>query len=149
MPELPNLTLPSPPHWWVSHGGKMEVKRRSNLRLLLKSSTSELELSRDDGSGTFTVFYRLHHGSGSTEHQINGLHETEVKEMFALENGGRSDYQIFAPLTTYADAALPGAYCRQAGYLNIPHPGAGKQGDPNLSVHITEEIRTAVQDFLG
>jgi len=43
-----------------------------------------------------------------------------------------------------ADAGKIGLYLRKGDYLNIPGPGTGELGDPNLSLVLTSEIKESV-----
>lgn len=47
-----------------------------------------------------------------------------------------------------ADSAEQGKYIRFKGFLNIPCPGTGHDGDPNVSIHLDEEIKDAVRQLL-
>lgn len=48
-----------------------------------------------------------------------------------------------------AHVAEQGKYIRWGVYLNIPCPGTGNDGDPNVSIHLDDEIRNAVQQLLA
>ena len=47
-----------------------------------------------------------------------------------------------------AHSAEQGLYIRWGNFLNIPCPGTGMDGDPNVSIFITDEIRDAVSNLL-
>jgi len=47
------------------------------------------------------------------------------------------------------DAADQGFFIRSGDYLNIPGPGTGHDGDPNISIEIDADIRRAVRQALG
>ena len=46
-------------------------------------------------------------------------------------------------------AAVQGRFIMQGPYLNIPGPGTGNDGDPNISIETDPEIRNAVTMLLG
>jgi len=48
-----------------------------------------------------------------------------------------------------ADSAAQGRYIRWKNFLNIPCPGTGHDGDPNVSIHFDEEIQDAVRQLLA
>lgn len=48
-----------------------------------------------------------------------------------------------------ADSAVQGAYIRKGNYLNIPGPGTGHDGDPNISILLDDQIRNAVRRLIG
>ena len=41
-------------------------------------------------------------------------------------------------------AAAPGKFLRYERWLNIPCPGTGADGDPNLSIEVSQEITAAI-----
>ena len=47
-----------------------------------------------------------------------------------------------------ASSAEQGKYIRRGDFLNIPCPGTGHDGDPNISIEIDDEIREAVRQLL-
>jgi hypothetical protein len=47
-----------------------------------------------------------------------------------------------------AEVAKQGTFIRWKEYLNIPCPGTGQDGDPNVSVFVDEEIKAAVCELL-
>jgi hypothetical protein len=47
-----------------------------------------------------------------------------------------------------ADSAEQGKYIRWENFLNIPCPGTGHDGDPNISIYLDEEIQDAVRQLL-
>lgn len=46
------------------------------------------------------------------------------------------------------DCASQANYIRYKDYLNIPCPGTGHDGDPNISIMLDKDIRDAVRDML-
>lgn len=42
----------------------------------------------------------------------------------------------------------PGKFLRADEYLNIPGPGTGCNGDPNISIEIDDRMRDAVRNFI-
>jgi hypothetical protein len=47
-----------------------------------------------------------------------------------------------------AESASQGRYIRWKRYLNIPCPGTGLDGDPNISIWLSEPIKNAVKELL-
>ena len=47
-----------------------------------------------------------------------------------------------------ADSASQGKFIRWRNFLNIPCPGTGHDGDPNVSIHFDEDIQSAVRELL-
>jgi hypothetical protein len=46
------------------------------------------------------------------------------------------------------DSAAQGFYIRWRNCLNIPCPGTGHDGDPNISVTLSDDIKEAVRQLL-
>ncbi|HEY0010946.1 MAG TPA: hypothetical protein VGB97_03495 [Candidatus Paceibacterota bacterium] len=149
MTDLPLIAaLTTPPPWWNGHDLTWTAIRRGTT-LKLTAEGRVLEISAIGRSGSFRLCYTIEHGNGTTAHQISGLPAVRIEKMFALRRGSPSDWRIFPGIGIVADAGERGEFCRTKGYLNIPHPGIGHPGDPNLSLLITEDIRKAVEDFLA
>ncbi len=46
------------------------------------------------------------------------------------------------------NSAVQSKFIRWGNFLNIPCPGTGHDGDPNVSIYVTDEIREAVRKLL-
>ncbi|HUX36048.1 MAG TPA: hypothetical protein VMV71_03385 [Candidatus Paceibacterota bacterium] len=74
--------------------------------------------------------------------------DQELAAAFGLiEDEGKSGYWMRHRYLL--SSAEEGKYGRSGSYLNIPSPGTGHDGDPNISVYVTEEIRKAIAAILG
>lgn len=47
------------------------------------------------------------------------------------------------------DVACQFLFIRWQDYLNIPGPGTGHDGDPNISIKLTDEIKEAIRALLA
>jgi hypothetical protein len=47
------------------------------------------------------------------------------------------------------DRKQRGLFIGKGPYLNIPGPGTGEDGDPNISVFVTEEVKEAIKQLLN
>ena len=47
------------------------------------------------------------------------------------------------------DRKVQGLFIGRGPYLNFPGPGTGEDGDPNISVFVTEEIQDAVRKLVA
>lgn len=59
------------------------------------------------------------------------------------DRGGQQLIKLYG-----GSAAIPGNYLRYRNFLNIPGPGTGYDGDPNISIAIDEIIRNAVRQLI-
>lgn len=61
---------------------------------------------------------------------------------------------LYVRMTAYlrktygAEFADQGKYIRLGSFLNIPCPGSGRDGDPNISIFLYEELSEAVRKLL-
>jgi hypothetical protein len=93
----------------------------------------------------YWVYWFLVHSTGQIEGNIK-MSRAEVRVAFGL--AAQTEDRTFAKKFN-ADAASPGRFIRRGSYLNLPMPGTGVDGDPNISVYISPEIRLAIQALLA
>lgn len=138
------------PKWWHHHGYKMKV--------------TELDLEHGvltlDGSAAHLRIWRRHRINKEWYvewHVVHSVHTQEVKGhvlatsqtlriAFGLSSGGKGDVELNRSFG--ADVLLPGLFIRKGNFLNIPCPGSGLDGDPNISIHLDDEIRNAVKKLV-
>lgn len=132
------------PVWWHHHGTKVNEISKKGGDLIIKGSAATLKIS---------MFGNLWQVSWKVIFSFNsGVEGTVVMTSAELENA----FDI-APSPTYfgkhiidrfgADTAKQGKYIRWKKFLNIPGPGTDLDGDPNISILVTDEIKKAVQEL--
>ena len=76
------------------------------------------------------------------------FNDDDLAAAFGLsESSGRFGDWLIAQFG--AEVANQGKYIRWKNFLNIPCPGTGNDGDPNVSIHLDDKIQNAVQQLLG
>ena len=143
------------PIWCHHHGSKMQVEQldRENRVLVISGSAAKVTIRKassvyPDAEGWFVdwevVQYKPY------EEGVRGrswFDDDDLTAAFGLseKSGVFGDWLIerFG-----ADCASQGKYIRWRSFLNIPCPGTGHDGDPNVSIHLDEEIRNAVRQLL-
>jgi hypothetical protein len=76
------------------------------------------------------------------------FNDDDLEAAFGLsENSGKFGDWLIKQFG--ADVANQGKYIRWKKFLNIPCPGTGNDGDPNVSIHLDEEIQDTVRELLG
>ena len=144
------------PAWWHHHGIKMKIveMRQPERFLVIAGSAAEVTIEPawqplTDGEGWVVSWKITHHVAyNETTHGRRHFDNDELGAAFGLNQ--KSDYSERWILDQYgADSAEQGKYIRWKDFLNIPCPGTGHDGDPNISIEITEEIRTAVRTLIG
>lgn len=124
------------PTWWHPSGAKLRVEPHSSwppISLVLKSDSAGLIIEKAwDWHKAWHFIWVITHSLA--EHSDGNIWMTieQLDEAF-----GDSAF-----------STAEGLFIRQGPYLNIPGPGTGKDGDPNISILVTKEIRRAVQRLL-
>ncbi len=138
------------PYWWSSKGFKFSVKSFSkrSKKLILACSAGKIVISKSkDMEDYWNLSWEIVFCAGS---KVNGnlFFRTEVlKAAFCLTNK-TYEYSDDLIKTFGGESAYQGHYIRWKNFLNIPCPGTGYQGDPNISIYVDEEIKKAVNELL-
>lgn len=149
--KKPTKTHDVVPAWWHPNGAKMrplsDLQHRS-LQVVSNSATLTIspdEESRDRDQWLITWEIRRRSLYGITA-RIKTSTES-LRRAFGLKEGTAESGRKF--LRPYgADSAEEGRYIRAGNYLNIPHPGTGRDGDPNISILLDEDIQELLRQLL-
>ena len=138
------------PTWWNTHGFQMGVRELDTKRhkLVIKGTAASLTISPSE-YGNWYLDWEIKH---SIETQVNGriqLDKEGIEAAFRLSNSKGRWGGVDLAKRFGADSAEYGHYIRKEEYLNIPGPGIGFIGDPNISIHLDEDVKGAVADLLG
>lgn len=137
------------PEWWNTHGTKMYFRpeESTNHRIVIRGSAARLRI-RPSHADKWNVEWEVIH---AIDEKVNGnvvMDEDDLKSAFGLED--TSHWTGSWVLNRFkGTCARQGSYIRYQNYLNIPGPGTGHDGDPNVSIDIDEEIKTAVAKLLS
>ena len=128
---------------------RVEEFSKGNYFLVIAGSAARVRITRRAATvdeGWFVDWEVVQ----SQQAKVNGrvvLTSDELRAAFGLsdDSGTFGDWLIerFG-----ADSASQGKYIRWKNFLNIPCPGTGHNGDPNVSIHFDEEIQNAVRQLL-
>ncbi len=148
------------PVWWHHHGAKVMVKSRvpEDKTLILGSRNAAIvEISMCMGREGWHVKWGIKFGP---EEKVQGTVWMSTKDLrcaFGLSD--EEDYNDGrAALLSWRDTNImryggtcfrQGQYIRFEDFLNIPGPGTGNDGDPNISIELDDEIKQAVRQLLG
>lgn len=141
----------SMPVWCHHHGSKMRIENfsKGNHLLVIAGSAARVRITRrattvDEG---WFVDWEI---IWSQQEKINGrviFKSDDLRAAFGLtEDSGKYGGWLIKQFG--ADSAEQGKYIREGNFLNIPCPGSGHDGDPNISIHIDEEIQNAIGQLL-
>lgn len=135
------------PKWWHPHGIKMVMRARAKREpLIIESGVARLEIKRSSGGGCMAKWRIVHELSSHVDGEVF-MTEKEFKQAFGLS--GMTEDSGKEMLSEYGGtAASPGVFIRFEEWLNMPCPGTGHNGDPNISLKITHEIKKEAMRFI-
>jgi len=140
------------PIWWHHHGCKMKIVAQGpcNDLLLLQGSAAELLIQKHQAD--WLLIWKIIHGPRTA---VSGTVIFPNKELVAAFSSPPHQLYYDTPshsqwlLTRYGgDAAYQGLFIHFKDCLNIPGPGTGNDGDPNISVALDEKITKAISDLV-
>lgn len=140
------------PAWWHKRGLHMKETPPSDGALVAESGSAEL-LIYNIGRDSCVVQWEIVHIVGLSS--VEGKTRMGYKDLivaFDLDPQGLAKTSGDADWLKErydADVAVPGMFIRKGDYLNIPAPGSGCDGDPNLSMKLTEAIKARVASEIG
>jgi hypothetical protein len=134
------------PAWWHTHGIAVVVQESRPGYLRLGSYCTLLEISRQRDH--WRLEWSIRPGPDPETYGHRGLYDAEMRQAFNLNKAPGSTLLV-QPGSFLADAYAPGRFIRSGLYLNIPGPGCNEDWDPNLSLYLTDAIRTAITQLLA
>jgi len=137
------------PVWFHHHGIKLRVfylNSTGDKSLIIKGSAAQLVIA-PYGDDRWTVRWEIVWGRHEeVSGHITMLTET-LRRAFGLADGTAESGEWI--LSRYGgDSAEQHRYLRWRDCLNIPGPGTGHDGDPNISVLLRDDIKEAVRQLL-
>jgi len=142
------------PVWYHHHGMKMRVKElnKEKQTLIISGSAASVSIGRAPIGFITTAMWSVEWKIIWSPAEFTGgriiFNSDELRAAFGLsdDSGEHGDWLIerFG-----GDSAEQGKYIRWKKFLNIPCPGTGHDGDPNVSIDIDEEMRNAVKQLLA
>jgi hypothetical protein len=143
------------PIWWHHHGYKLAVKELDLAKHILVLEASAAKVTIQKASILFSeapawfVDWEVVQSrpSQSGTKGRTWFRDEDLKAAFCLsdDTGEFSGWLIerFGGIS-----ANQGRYIRWKRFLNIPCPGTGHDGDPNISIYIDDDIQNAVHHLL-
>ncbi|MCC7004577.1 hypothetical protein IT397_01525 [Candidatus Nomurabacteria bacterium] len=144
------------PIWHHHHSSKMQVEKldKENRCLIISGSAAKVTIRRASlvipGAKGWFVDWEVVQ-CRPYEEGVRGRSKFDDKDLaaaFGLSNdSGKFGSWLIEEFG--ADVADQGKFIRWEKFLNIPGPGTGHDGDPNVSVEISDDIKSAVQTLLS
>lgn len=145
------MIVPMPPKWFHHHGFKLSlggepiIQATFGNEVVVNSNVAHLQIGPSMTRGIYQVLWCIAFSSNESVQGKICLTRNELKGAFLLLDSGEKS--VFAELFD-ADAGVQGHYIRKGKWLNIPAPGNGFDGDPNISVFVSDEIKEAVRKLI-
>lgn len=147
-PPMPEFIQVAPiPVWWHFHGYEMELSRKESNedQVVIKTRAAEVSVVKGEEDNQWKVSWKLIHSYGNNE--VEGkivMNDRALAAAFGL-----TDENISPNLDTVlrkhgGTVGFQGHYLRFRNHLNIPGPGTGHDGDPNVSIYLIDDIKEAV-----
>lgn len=143
--------MPAPddvrPSWFHRHGYKLAIESfdPEKLALTLASTATQLIVT-PHGRGQFLVRWRITNSKSERAEGVIVFTTDRLKAAFMVPVTLPSEYQQF--LANYdATHGVPGYFVRRGRFLNIPCPGTARDGDPNLSVFVSDDMIEAAKEI--
>lgn len=139
------------PDWWHHHGTKVRVSNfdQTKKMLYLSASAADIEISVNLSKDLWDVKWRI---IFSSESEVNGIVQLTTLQLgtaFALASCHyQSEFGDGLLKQHDAEFGEQGKFIRRGKYLNIPGPGTGHDGDPNVSIRIDDEITINVLSLI-
>jgi len=140
------------PVWWHNHGDKMKIdgfEKDTPLSLSITGSAAQVKIfpfGNDRPVKNWLVVWKIRHGLAEVEGSVV-LKFEKLLAAFGLSEEFR-EYSGWLVEQFGCDSACQGGFIRWKNFLNIPCPGTGNDGDPNVSIFISREIKDAVRKLL-
>jgi hypothetical protein len=143
----------TPPKWFHNLGRFVyrTSDRRDPFTLTFTSKSAHLKISKAHTSGLWKIRWIIYFGkrTGKVEGHLI-FTEAELRTLFHL---CRTEGDVCALDAEYgikwgAEIAAPGLFVRSKIFANVPGPGTGKDGDPNISFMITKIMKEKVEHLI-
>ena len=166
MSQVPELRM-GHPVWWHGHGTKMQVEMLDleERRLVLSGSAAKVTVTKSSSIDPeyqrhWMVNWNVIQSVPDKEGAQGGVlfSRGELAAAFMLTNDpedsafGNARYPSYGEWVVDdfgGDSAAQGRFIRWGEFLNIPCPGTGHDGDPNVSVLVDEAMKEAIRSLLA
>ena len=158
------MQIPMPPKWFHPHGMKMDLGGTPIYHTLggddvligsrrggrPSPTVAQLQIRHSVTRGRlYKVSWRIMFTRGENAWGDLLLSGDELRQAFGILSSNSPIGDITEMKERYdAESSIPGHFIRKGKFLNIPMPGTGMDGDPNISIFITEEMQEAIRNLL-
>jgi hypothetical protein len=135
------------PEWFHHYGAKMNLVEHDENSVIIKSKVASLAVRRSLVGSGYIIEWIIEHGPVAYARGNIWMNDSELASAFGLSDDigefGKWLIERFGGTT-----AAQGKFIRYNEYLNIPGPGTGHDGDPNISIILDDDIWGAIGHIL-
>ncbi len=139
------------PSWFHPHGHRIGLVGvdREHRTVVLRSSAVTVVISPEKDQ-KFKVAWTIDHSPAEMVTGTVLLQRPRLLTAFlVLPNLPPEESQASYLKRFEVDAGAVGYFIRRSRFLNLPCPGTGHDGDPNVSIVVTQEITNAIGRIVG
>jgi len=135
------------PVWWHHHGTKMRlvVQGIQNDFAVIQGSAAEIVITRAPTG--WWVTWRISHGFNASVLGKAWFSYDDLARAFGLRND-IPQWGEWMIAQYGGTTAKQHSFIRYKEFLNIPCPGTGHDGDPNVSIRLDEKMKIAIQQLI-
>lgn len=141
------------PDWWHMRGSKVRLTSSEPRRLVVaNAAVASVEVSPVLGEyGNWLVDWKVSHSPRTFVHGVTDMTDIDLAAAFGLIDRyvGMRGHGRELLHRNGGSSAEHHKFIRFEDYLNIPGPGTGNDGDPNVSVLLDDEIKAAARTLLN
>ena len=142
------------PVWCHHHGSKMllVISDEHEREVHIAGSAAKVIITPvAEADDRWRVVWHIAHGLPfyGEVHGNTIFTSEELLTAFGVRSSVQADHSIWLIERFGGDAAFQGKYIRWKDFLNIPGPGTGHDGDPNVSIHLDDKIKNAIRGLIG
>ena len=149
----PEIKFGSEPIWWHHHGHKMILLEEDKTgydpnKVIIRGSAAEVIVSKHPNIVDYWfVDWKVVQSMEEFSKGRTSMRFWDMERAFGLSD--ERDEHCDAILEKFGGTtAHQGKYIRYLQYLNIPGPGTGHDGDPNVSIELDSNIQETIRRFI-
>jgi hypothetical protein len=153
-PRRPKYRVSDHPDWWHYHGHKVRcigidsANSPTQRTLLFASNATNIRIHPDSNQKGWILEYRIRHSPESRTDGVVWMSTGDFETAFGLSSKCECLWGQVVIDSHGGEFAYQGRYIRSGQHLNIPGPGTAYDGDPNLSVLLSDDLKRYVRMFL-
>ena len=138
------------PEWFHMHGNKIRVREADPAKplLVLASNSVEVRIHPHVGQG-WDLEYEIRQPDGPPTKGTFWMCTRDFRAAFRMSDECHETWGAPVILQYGGHVAHEDKYIRFEKYLNIPRPGTGDDGDPNVSIWVDDGIQASVECFFN